>query len=307
MAETAPPREIADGTWLIDTEMFGVWQYGGVFYLEADEPALVETGTSLGRDHVLTALRDLGVGLETIHHVIVTHIHLDHAGGAGVLLPHLPNATVYVHERGYPHLAAPERLLASAQKALGAAFQVYGTLQPIPEDRMVAVRGGEVLDLGGRELEVLYTPGHARHHVALLDRGSRALYVGDAAGIYLREDQRLIPTTPFPEYDHPTSLDTLAALTRVNPRTVHYTHFGPRKDASRALREAEAEYARWHRRTAELLAAEDLEAATATLYEEWYPDIEGYSRFFIERIIETNLRGFRRFFERTEQDAAAKR
>lgn len=298
------PVEVSDNTHLIDIQMFGEANFGGVYLIDDERRTIIETGTSHNYRAVLEALKQLGIERPTIRNVIVTHIHLDHAGGAGFLLDHLPGARVYVHERGYPHLADPGRLLESAARALGKAFRDYGTLKPIPVKRMVALKGGEVLDLGGRELEVIYTPGHARHHVCVMDRSSRCLFSGDAAGIYFPEDRRLIPTTPFPEFDLPQALDTMRMMERLNPRAILYTHFGPRQDASRALREQRAEYERWGRRARRLLSEVDLQAAVRTIYEEWYSDVKGFTRPFVERIIETNLKGFQRYFERTGGDAS---
>jgi glyoxylase-like metal-dependent hydrolase (beta-lactamase superfamily II) len=297
------PLEVGDNTYLIDVRMFGEANFGGVYYIDDDRSTIIETGTSHDYGVVLSALDKLGVDRSTIRNVIVTHIHLDHAGGAGFLLDHLPQARVYVHERGYPHLAEPQRLLESAARALGKAFRDYGTLKPIPESRMTALKGGEVIDLGGRELEIIYTPGHARHHVCVMDRSSRCVFAGDAAGIYFPEDRRLIPTTPFPEFDLPQALETMRMMERLNPRAILYTHFGPRTDATRALRDQVAEYERWGRRTKELLAEGELQAAVRRLYDEWYSDVEGFPSPFVERIIETNLKGFQRYFERTGGDA----
>ncbi len=216
----------------------------------------------------------------------------------------MPQAKVFVHERGFSHLASPDRLLESATQALGEAFEEYGTLKPIPESRMVALSGGEVLDLGGRELEILYTPGHARHHVSVFDRSNRAMFAGDSAGIYLPEDKRLLPTTPYPEFDFPVALEAMETMARFNPRTLLFTHFGPRRDAQRALRDQQAEYTRWSEKCQEVLKSGDLHRATKTVYDEWYGDVRGFSRPFVEKMILNNLRGFQRYFERTMGDAS---
>ncbi len=291
--------EVSDGTYIMDTRMFGVAKFGGVFLIDDERRTLVETGTSDVHPNVLKGLQQLGIAFDMIENVIVTHIHLDHAGGAGFLLDHFPRARLYVHSRGLPHLASPRRLLESASRALGEAFESYGTLKPVPEDRMVSLEGGEVLDLGGRELEMVYTPGHAHHHVSILDRGSRTIFTGDSAGIYFPEDRLLLPTTPYPEFDYPLSIEAMENMSRLNPRGIMYTHFGVRKDAQRALRDQEAEYARWHRETPEILAGGDLQAAVTGVYDDWYSEVKGFPRPFVEKLIANNLRGFRRYFERT--------
>ncbi len=304
-AEGVPvvPVDVADGTHLIDVRTFDDAKFGGVYLIDDERRTIIETGTSNDYGNVLAALKRLRVEPASVENIVVTHIHLDHAGGAGFLMDHLTNAKVYVHERGFQHLASPGRLLESAAIAVGEAFEAYGTLKPIPEDRMVALSGGEVLDLGGRELEFIYTPGHARHHLSILDRSSRCIFTGDSAGIYFPDDRRLIPTTPFPEFDLPQALEAMDAMAKLNPRAVLFTHFGPREDAQRALREQRAEYDRWSRRAAETMPEGDLGGAVKAIYEDWYVDVEGFPRRSVERIIETNLKGFYRFFERTMGDA----
>ncbi|MFQ5837450.1 MAG: MBL fold metallo-hydrolase [Thermoplasmata archaeon] len=301
------PLDVDENIYLIDVMMFGEPNFGGVYFIDDERRTIVETGTSHDYPRILSALKQLNVEPSSVQNVIVTHIHLDHAGGAGYLLDYLENAKVYVHERGFPHLARPERLLESASRALGEAFKDYGTLKPMPETRMVALRGGEVLDLGGRELEFIYTPGHARHHLCVLDRSTRSLFAGDAAGIYFPEDERLIPTTPFPEFDLPRAIETMRTVARLNPKALLYTHFGPRQDAQKALRNQQAEYERWGRQSKELLDAGDLGEAVRTVYEGWYADVGGFPRPFVERVIETNLRGFQKFFQRTREHASGTR
>ncbi len=307
MASKGPPvepLEEVDGAYLIDVEMFQESKFGGVYLIDDERRTIIETGTSNDYRNVLNALKELNVEASSIENVVVTHIHLDHAGGAGFLLDHFDNAQLYVHERGLPHLADPSRLLESASRALGEAFTDYGTLKPIPHGRMVSLRGGEVLDIGGRELEFIYTPGHARHHVAVVDRGTRAVFAGDAAGIYFPEDRRLIPSSPFPEFDLPQSIEAMKTVAGLNPRVLLYTHFGPRKDAQRALKDQRAEYEMWGRLASEVIGRRDLRETVTTTYDNWYADVRGFSRAFVERIIETNLRGFQRYMERTGDDAS---
>ncbi|MEE9236587.1 MAG: MBL fold metallo-hydrolase [Thermoplasmata archaeon] len=298
------PVEVADGTHIIDVRMFNQAKFGGVYLVDDMRRTIIETGTSHDYRNVLSALKQMGIDPSSIENVVVTHIHLDHAGGAGFLLDHLENAKVYVHERGFPHLANPDRLLRSASRALGSAFKDYGTLKPIPEGRMVALKGGEIIDLGGRELEFIYTPGHALHHLSILDRTDRSIFCGDSAGIYFPEDRRLIPTTPFPEFNLPQAIEAMTTMARLNPRALLYTHFGPRKDAQRALRDQQAEYERWGRRALETVDQGDLSDSVKAIYEEWYAEVQGFPRAFVERIIETNLTGFNRYFERTRVDAS---
>ena len=163
--------EAAEGIRAIDSLMCGREKVTSCYLLEGEEPALVETGPTTSVDTVREGLGALGIGPEDLAHIVVTHIHLDHAGGAGALAPHFPGATVWVHERGEPHLADPTKLVASATRVYGeeALNAMFGPVLPVPRERLKAVGDRDVIELGGRSLEVLYTPGHASHHVALLD------------------------------------------------------------------------------------------------------------------------------------------
>jgi glyoxylase-like metal-dependent hydrolase (beta-lactamase superfamily II) len=152
-------------THYTDVRMMGVPGFGAIYLIDDEEKALVETGTSNDARAILDAVRGFGLRPGDIDHVIVSHIHLDHAGGAGFLLKEMPSATVYVHARGLKHLVDPSRLVASAASALGDMASEFGTMTPIPPDRLHAVTDGEALDLGGRVLRFLDSPGHAPHEL----------------------------------------------------------------------------------------------------------------------------------------------
>jgi len=165
---------VADGIVAIDTVMAGTRELNAAYLIRAAEPGLVETGP--GADHVrLSASLDaLGVGPTELAHVVVTHIHMDHAGGAGALARRFPNATVWVHEIGAKHLAEPSRLIASTARTYGEdrMLRLYGEMLPVDVDRIRAVVDGDEIPLGDRALTVVHTPGHASHHIALHDDAS---------------------------------------------------------------------------------------------------------------------------------------
>jgi glyoxylase-like metal-dependent hydrolase (beta-lactamase superfamily II) len=162
---------------------------------------------------------------------------------------------------------------------------------------LVSVKGGEVLSLGGREVEVIYTPGHARHHVCYLDRTTGAVFTGDAAGIVFPRDNRLLPTTPFPEFDFPTALQAMETIRGLRPSHLLFTHFGSSGDVDATLTAMAEEYRRWDARVRQG-GTLDTGVLTRTIYDEWYRGIKAHPRGFVERIIETNIRGFRSYYER---------
>ncbi|MEU7748480.1 MBL fold metallo-hydrolase [Nonomuraea sp. NPDC049158] len=213
----------------IDTKMAG---YSGItagYLILGDRPCLVETGTSTSAPVVRDALASLGVGPEDLATVVVTHIHLDHAGGAGDMARYFPSAQIVVHEKGARHLADPSRLMASARMVWGDRLDtLFGELSPTEADRIVALGDTGSIDLGnGRTLNSHYSPGHAKHHVGLIDSGTGDLYVGDAAGVYLPQTGDLRPATPPPDFDLETALNSIALFKALGPQRLLFSHYGP--------------------------------------------------------------------------------
>ncbi|MFC0040876.1 MBL fold metallo-hydrolase [Actinomadura rayongensis] len=213
----------------IDTRMAG---YSGItagYLILSDRPCLVEPGTSGSAPIVQAALTELGVTAADLATVVVTHIHLDHAGGVGDIAAMYPDAEVVVHEKGARHLVSPERLMRSARRVYGDALDVlFGELKPTDAARIRAVDDTGVIDLGGgRRLESHYSPGHAKHHVGLMDSATGDLYVGDAAGIYLQETADVRPATPPPDFDLDTALGSLRRFAALQPQRLLFAHYGP--------------------------------------------------------------------------------
>ncbi|MEA2438547.1 MAG: hypothetical protein QOF65_3103, partial [Thermoleophilaceae bacterium] len=204
-------RDLGAGVHAIDTRMGGYHGITAGYLLLTDRPCLVETGTALSAPVVRAALDALGLAASDLATVVVTHIHLDHAGGVGDIAALYPSAQVVVHERGARHLVDPARLVASARMVYGAVLdEMFGELRPTDAARVRAVGDGDVVELGGgRVLTSHYSPGHAQHHVGLLDSLSGDLYVGDAAGIYIPEKAMVRPSTPPPDFDLVKALDSL--------------------------------------------------------------------------------------------------
>src|SRR5215217_402522 len=195
--------DVQPGITAIDTFYGGRERYTAAYLLRADRPTLVETGPTTSVEPVVAGLERLGVGRDDLANIFVTHIHLDHAGGVGRLRERFPGATVYVHERGAPHLADPTRLVASATRLYGETQMrsLFGPVDPVPSDYLVALADGDRLNLGGRELLVDFTPGHASHQVALTDSTTGAVFTGDALGVHVPDLPVLRPATPPPDVD----------------------------------------------------------------------------------------------------------
>ncbi|HDL85857.1 MAG TPA: MBL fold metallo-hydrolase [Candidatus Acetothermia bacterium] len=227
---------------IIDTHQFGRMRAGAAYYLHGTRDALIETGTSLSAPYIMDALPD---DVE-IDYIFVTHVHLDHAGGAGALAHRYPHASVIVHPRGRRHLIDPTRLVESVRAATGEMFSLYGEAIPIDAGRVHAADDGERFDLGNSIfIEAIYSPGHAPHHLCFFEPKGRMLYAGDAAGAL--RDGVLYCTTVPPSFDLELSLRTIEHLRSLRPKRIFYTHFGPGDDADRLL----ASYANLLKRWAE--------------------------------------------------------
>ncbi|UBV43852.1 MBL fold metallo-hydrolase [Deinococcus taeanensis] len=190
-----------------------------------DGLAVVDPGPGSTLATLKAGLNALGAGLADVRHVLLTHIHFDHAGAAGTLLTQVPAARAYVHERGAAHLTRPERLVASATQIYGDQMdRLWGAMTPVAPDRLLPLSGGETLRLGNRDVQVHYTPGHAVHHVSY--HAGDDLFLGDVGGIRLDADQTPRAPTPPPDINLSAWRDSLDRLEQLPARTLHLTHFG---------------------------------------------------------------------------------
>jgi glyoxylase-like metal-dependent hydrolase (beta-lactamase superfamily II) len=314
-------RDVGGGTGItclghevyeIDTRMAG---YGGItagYLIRADRPCLVETGTAASATVVRDALASLGIGPSDLATVVVTHIHLDHAGGVGDIAAMFPAADIVVHEFGAPHLVNPSRLMDSARRVYGSELgELFGELAPTPADRIRTVEQRGRIDLGaGRRLESHYSPGHAKHHVGLVDSASGDLYVGDAAGVFVQETHDLRPATPPPDFDLPIALESLRLFAALAPARLLFSHFGPVEDVDETLERSAAELSTWVEETRKARnAGLDLDHAVAMVrertnqrYDALGPDADPELSAKVERISSTsgNVAGIMRWLDKAE-------
>ncbi|MFD0690799.1 MBL fold metallo-hydrolase [Actinomadura fibrosa] len=247
MDTTTTVTPLGGDVYEIDTRMAGYTGITAGYLILSDRPCLVEPGTSGSAPVVRRALTELGVGPADLASVVVTHIHLDHAGGVGDIAGMYPRAEVVVHEKGARHLASPERLMRSARMVYGDSLDVlFGELKPTDAARIRAVDDTGVVDLGGgRRLEAHYSPGHAKHHVGLMDSGTGDLYVGDAAGIYIPETADVRPATPPPDFDLDTALKSLGTFRSLGPQRLLFAHYGPVAEVDDTLERSAEELRVW--------------------------------------------------------------
>jgi glyoxylase-like metal-dependent hydrolase (beta-lactamase superfamily II) len=190
--------------------------------------ALIDPGPSSTLPVLRLALEAAGIGVRDITALLLTHIHLDHAGACGTLVRENPRMRVFVHERGAAHLANPEKLLASATRLYGEAMdRLWGEVRPVPAGAIVSLAGGERVDAAGCDLEVAHTPGHASHHVSYLSCDTGVAFAGDVAGILLRRGGHVVPPTPPPDIDLEQWHASLSRIEAWRPDVLFLTHFGP--------------------------------------------------------------------------------
>ncbi len=221
----------------IDLRFLGMRRVIGAAILEGPSGlAVIDPGPTSCLAALESGLADLGRRLEDIKTVLLTHIHLDHAGATGTLLHRLPHAVAYVHDRGAPHMIDPAKLLASATRLYGANMdRFWGEFKSVPADRLHVLHGGERVDIAGRTFEVQYTPGHASHHVSYFDTTSGVAYVGDTGGIRVVDDYIKAPTPP-PDIDLELWEQSLQTIERWKPQSLVLTHFGRVDDVTTHLR-----------------------------------------------------------------------
>lgn len=237
-------NEIADGIYQVRFTLEEARYQSRVYLVAGERGAVVETGPAFMVPSIVAALRGAPRGLAGVGYIIPTHLHLDHGGGAGALAQALPAAIVVAHQRAARHLTDPSRLIESTRLAFGRNFEEhYGPILPVPEERLRPVADGETIDLGGRELRVVYTPGHAPHHMCLLDSRTRALFVGEALGHYLPDIRGgdaglLVPSIPLPVLEVDEAYRSIRRLQGLGPSLLIFSQFGTSRRVEALIREA---------------------------------------------------------------------
>lgn len=292
---------------VIDTKMHTYAGITATFLVRGDKTALVETGPKSSVENVLAGLETAGI--DRLDWLVVTHIHLDHAGAAGTLAERFPEARIAVHPVGAPHLVDPSKLWSSAGRIYGDAMdRLWGGIDPIPEARIEIIGDGDVIDLGGRTLTAIETPGHAGHHHAYLDDATGIVFTGDAMGVRPQGIAAIRPATPPPEFKLDVALDSIERLRRTELKELWFTHFGPSdlplEEAFAASAEALERWGAWveeeRKDTADIdevtagVVARDRAHLGATLSEEDVTRMEHTTSYRM------NVSGYMRYFDKRE-------
>lgn len=238
----------ADGIAAVDAEYVRPGLAAAHLIVHEGRAAFVDTGTTHSVPLLLAALDELGVAPEAVDYVLLTHVHLDHAGGAGRLMQALPNARAVLHPRGAPHMIDPAKLIAGSIAVYGepAYRRLYGELVPIPAERVIVTEDGQRLSLAGRTLELVHTPGHALHHHSIVDLDTRSIFPGDTFGISYREfdtgqGEFVIPTTTPTQFDPEQLIGSIRRLLGYGPQAMYLMHYSRVEHLPRLAEQLEAQ------------------------------------------------------------------
>jgi glyoxylase-like metal-dependent hydrolase (beta-lactamase superfamily II) len=223
--DIAPVEGVSD-CYYLDTGMYDEAEYGSVYIYDTDRPTLIDAGIGTNYERILDGLEAVGIEPPELELILLTHVHLDHAGGVGYLFEET-DADVYVHHSAERFVADPQPLWEGTKEAVGDQIEFYVEPQPVPEDRIHTLEEGDTIDLGGASLEVHHVPGHAFHQVMFHDAAAETVFAADAAGIYSPTLDSILVTSPPPGFDLDAVIEDANAIDALDPETICYAHFGP--------------------------------------------------------------------------------
>ncbi|GCE17387.1 MBL fold metallo-hydrolase [Dictyobacter kobayashii] len=296
------------GLWHISLPFQGEPEVIGTYVLAGkDEIALIDPGPETTIEALLASLQEAEFNPQTITHILLTHIHLDHAGGVGTLLHHMPNAKVYVYSKGAPHLKDPTKLITSASRVYKERMQeLWGNVEAVPAANIQTIDGGDILNVAGRRLEVHYTPGHASHHVVFYDVHAGELFAGDAAGVHLPGIDYVRPPTPPPDVDIEAWSATIDLLKKLRPDVLYLAHFGPVRNTIPYLERFRAQLFAWGDIVLEALqAGKNEEEIIQILIDKTEPelkrkgaDAEAFKRYDLATNYPMTAQGYIRYWQK---------
>jgi glyoxylase-like metal-dependent hydrolase (beta-lactamase superfamily II) len=244
VGESLHTTQIRKNLFQIELETGGFKNLICSYVIKGSKTILVESGPTSSVPRLVKGLKELNVNFEDVEYVAITHVHLDHGGGAGTLLNYLPNAKVIVHQRGAPHLVGPDKLWSSAQNVLGFVAEIFGKPEPVPKERIIPITKGTFdLDDGGK-LTAIETVGHASHNLSFQESVYGGVFPGDAAGTYIPKFDVVVPTTPPPFYLE-SALASLDKLISLNPSVLYFSHFGEANNAVQRLKDYKVQLQLW--------------------------------------------------------------
>jgi len=298
-------KEVAENIYLIDNRLYGIPEWGSVYLINEDKKALIDAGPTTSVGTVLEGIKKIGVEARDVNYVIVTHIHLDHAGGAGALLESMPQAQVVVHHKGARHLVDPTRLVSSVAETQGEkAMRMFGEVVPIAEERVRAVSGDEVIDLSAQQaLRIIDAPGHASHELCIYESRNNGLFSGDAVGISVLGNEVVLPVTPEPSFDLERYLDTLERLMALKASRIYFAHFGASSKVQESLELVRDKLKSWDKIIARAIEEGGLERAAEEFKSQLYLELEpvrkkkSLYKYLTDGIIAMNVGGYIKYYQ----------
>ncbi|MFC2070117.1 MBL fold metallo-hydrolase [Chloroflexota bacterium] len=268
--------EVAENIYMIDNQLYGLPKWGSVYLLNEENKALIETGPTTSAGTVLDGIKKIGLSPKDISYIIVTHIHLDHAGGAGVLAQEMPQAQVIVHNRGARHLVDPSRLVESAIEARGnEVIEMHGEVVPINEQRVKAVNEGAKIQLSAKQiLNFIDAPGHAPHELCIYETRNCGLFTGDAVAVYISDYDVLLPFHPPPHFNLELCLDTLLRLERLSAKLVYYSHFGSSNSVKEHIQRSREQLMVWDNIVSSAVREDDLSNVSSKMISQACAELE---------------------------------
>src|ERR1700675_1242096 len=260
-----------DSTTVLDLNWMGRQHSIGAVLLESDgHYAILDPGPASTLETLRAELLTRGLSVSDLETILLTHIHLDHAGATGSLLRENPNLRIFVHSKGAAHLADPSKLLASAGRLWGDdLLRLFGETLPAPEGNIQILEGAETVSVGTRKMDVIYTPGHASHHVTYFDERESVAFAGDTAGIRIMNGPYIMPATPPPDIDLAVWEQSFAAILDRRPSKLFVTHFGYAENPAKHIADFRERLHLWTDITEKALQATS--------------DVEGALEFFLEQ------------------------
>lgn len=266
--DTLIPRTHMHKITTLDDNWMGRPRSIGTALLESDgHRAIVDPGPGSTLDTLKKQLRVHGASVSNLDALLLTHIHLDHAGATGALVRENPNLAIYVHKLGAPHMIDPSKLLASAARLWpDNLHQLFGEALPVPAENLRILEGGETIPLGSRKIEVAYTPGHASHHVSYFEDAEGVAFVGDTTGIKIEGHSYVMPATPPPDIDLKIWDSSFAAILERKPKRLFLTHFGFSDDPATHIAQFRERLHRWMEMTEKILQSAPSDEAAMELF-----------------------------------------
>jgi len=299
-------NKVADNIYTIDNHVYSISGYGSTYLLGEEKKAIIDPGPTNSLDTIINGIKEIGISPGEVDYIIVTHIHLDHAGGAGALVKEMPEAHVVVHHRGAKHLADPTRLMKSATEAQGEdVISGFGEMIPIDRERIKSVYEGDVIELSDAQiLTFIEAPGHAPHELCIHESRNNGLFTGDALGLYIKSI--LLPATAPPNFDMKLWFDTVGKLREMNASKIYFSHFGISNEPEKVFRSAINKIQQWEEMATNVTNESKFTNATTLMASHIITELEPLKKdkllyeYLIGRDIPMSIRGYLQYCQRKQ-------